>query len=44
MSKRKYGNLVKPLSIGAIDSYMVKNIDRSESVTFNGPGNADKII
>ncbi len=43
MPERKYEQLIKPLSDGRIEMADFKTDDMSDSASFNGPGNADKI-
>lgn len=42
--KRKYEHLIKPLSAGRIEMEAIRASDAPQSSTFNGPGNADRIV
>jgi hypothetical protein len=44
MAARKYENLVKPLSVGGMDTEAMKDLKIPKGAFANGPGNADKIV
>jgi hypothetical protein len=44
MAKRKYENLVKPLSVGGMDMGAMKDLKVPRGAFANGPGNADSIV
>ncbi len=44
MAKRKYAHLVKPLSVGGMDTEVMKGLKIPKGAFANGPGNADSIV